>query len=176
MGEIDKSSERFPVRPLEKGDLEALNRLLPAWNSSEYAKRLLAQRRAELLAAVAWDGPAPVGRGMVLFPEADEYSLSAEREGCAEVRDVFVALEHRRRGVARAIMATLEGAVRSQGMRKVGLTVATDPEHEPARLLYATLGYEHAHGPFIGGAVLIGDSGERIPFGDMMVFLTKTLG
>ena len=53
---------------------------------------------------IAWDGEVPLGRGMILFPEHDEYSTSATREGCAEVRDVFVLPERRRSGVATAIM------------------------------------------------------------------------
>jgi GNAT superfamily N-acetyltransferase len=47
---------------------------------------------------------------MVLFPEHDEFSTSAVREGCAEVRDVFVARPRRRLGVATALMRTLEDA------------------------------------------------------------------
>jgi GNAT superfamily N-acetyltransferase len=52
---------------------------------------------------------------MVLFPEHEEFSTSAVREGCAEVRDVFVARPRRRLGVATTLMETLEDAVRERG-------------------------------------------------------------
>ena len=61
---------------------------------------------------VAWDGERPVGKAMVLFPSDEEWSVSAEREGCAEIRDVGVVEDHRRRGVATAMIASLEAAAR----------------------------------------------------------------
>ena len=61
---------------------------------------LTAQVRDQLVQVIAWFGEVPGGRGMVLFPEHDEFSASAVREGCAEVRDVFVARPRRRLGVA----------------------------------------------------------------------------
>ena len=67
---------------------------LPAWNSTEYAKRLAAQERGELVQVVAWDGERPVGKAMVLFPGHEECSVSAEREGCGEIRDVGVVRDH----------------------------------------------------------------------------------
>ena len=59
---------------------------------------------------VAWDGERPVGKAMVLFPSHEEWSVSAEREGCAEIRDVGVVEDHRRRGVATAMISSLESA------------------------------------------------------------------
>ena len=73
----------------------------------------------------------PAGRGMVLFPEHEEFSTSAVREGCAEVRDVFVARTRRRLGVATTLMETLEEAVRDRGMARVGLSVSLDEEAAP---------------------------------------------
>jgi GNAT superfamily N-acetyltransferase len=135
------------VRRLAPGDLQALNRQLPAWSGIEYANRLRAQGRDQLVQVVAWEGDRPTGRGMVLFPEHDELSDSAVREGCAEVRDVFVAPGHRNRGQATEIMAALEDAVREHGMGRIGLAVGLDDAALPARLLYERLGYRQAHGP-----------------------------
>ncbi|HEY7660460.1 MAG TPA: GNAT family N-acetyltransferase [Actinomycetota bacterium] len=162
------------VRRLEAPDLEVLNRRLGLWNEREYANRLVAQQRGQLVQAVAWLGEVPVGRGMVLFPEHDEFSTSAIREGCAEVRDVFVARPRRRLGAATDIMATLEDAVREQGMRRVGLSVALGEDAEPARALYERLGYAHAHGPFVSTSNLEGDDGP-IPVGAVMTYLVKDL-
>jgi GNAT superfamily N-acetyltransferase len=121
---------------------------------------------------IAWDGDAPVGRGMVLFPEHEEYSVSATRERCAEVRDVFVVPERRRAGVARAIMRSLEDAARANGWSRIGLAVATSEDAEPARRLYDALGYRLAHGPFISSTALAGDDG-RLPVGSPMWSLVK---
>jgi GNAT superfamily N-acetyltransferase len=123
---------------------------------------------------VAWDADRAVGRGMVLFPEHEEYSDSATREGCAEVRDVFVAPDRRRRGVAGSIMAALEDAARATGMRRIGLSVALDDEAAPARALYGKLGYRHAHGPYISSTTLDGDAGA-MPVGAVMTYLVKEL-
>lgn len=157
---------------LEAGDLDELNRSLPVWSRDEYARRLVAREHSQLLQVVAWDGEVPIGRGMVLFPEHEEYSVSATREGCAEVRDVFVLPERRRSGVARAIMQALEDASRAEGWPRIGLAVATSDGAEPARRLYEALGYRLAHGPFISSTTLPSDDGP-LPVGSAMTYLVK---
>ena len=147
------------VRALAQAELGALQRGLPLWSSAAYAQRLGEQDRRQMVQVIAWDGPVPVGRGMVLFAEHEGYSESAVREGCAEVRDVFVAPEHRRRGAARTMMGSLEAAARSAGWRRIGLHVAVGDDAAPARALYGRLGYRHAHGPFITGVTLAADDG-----------------
>jgi GNAT superfamily N-acetyltransferase len=141
------------------------------WNRREYARRLEARERGELEQVVAWEGRVPVGRGMVLFPGHEEYSESARRERCAEVRDVFVDPARRRRGVARAVMAALQGTARDRGFR-VGLSVSLDEAAAPARALYDTLGYRQAHGPFLTSTMLDGDDGP-FPVGAILVYLVK---
>lgn len=123
---------------------------------------------------VAWAGDVPVGRGMVLFPEHEEYSTSAVRESCAEVRDVFVVEKRRREGIARDIMQALEGTTRERGIMRIGLTVSSSEDAEPARRLYDAIGYRHAHGPFIGSTNLRIDDGS-IPVGAVMTYLVKEL-
>lgn len=144
------------------------------WNAQEYAQRLEAQDRAEMVEAIAWFGDVPGGRGMVLFPEHEELSTSAVREGCAEVRDVFVARPRRRLGVATALMAVLEEAVRDRGLPRIGLSVSLDDDAAPARALYERLGYAHAHGPFVSSTDLIGDDGP-IAVGAVMNYLVRDL-
>lgn len=123
---------------------------------------------------IAWFEEIPGGRGMILFPEHEEFSTSAVREGCAEVRDVFVARPRRRLGVATRIMALLEDAARDRGMLRVGLSVALDEDAAPARALYDRLGYVHAHGPYVSTSNLDGDEGP-IPVGSVMTYLVKDL-
>jgi GNAT superfamily N-acetyltransferase len=124
--------------------------------------------------AIAWVAAEPVGRGMVLFPGHEEYSTSAERERCAEVRDVFVVPERRRSGVATAIMAWLEDAARSAGVDRIGLSVSLDDGAAPARALYERLGYRHAHGPYISSATLDGADGP-MPVGGIFAYLVREL-
>jgi GNAT superfamily N-acetyltransferase len=123
---------------------------------------------------VAWSDGEPVGRGMALFQAHEEYSTSAAREGCAEVRDVFVAAHRRREGVARGIMSALEEAVRARRVSRVGLSVSLDEAAAPARGLYERLGYRHAHGPFISSTTLAGDHGP-IAVGAVLTYLVKDL-
>lgn len=148
---------------------------MPAWNSTEYAKRLAAQERGDLVQVVAWRDERPIGKAMVLFPRYEEYSVSAEREGCGEIRDVTVAPEARRLGVATALVAALEAAVRERGLTRIGLSVALAPDDAPARDLYAKLGYAVAHGPFITSTNLHDDDGRPIHVGAAMSYMTKSL-
>lgn len=147
------------VRAFERGELEALRRDLPSWSTAQYPSRLEAQARGEMVQVFGWDGNVPVGRGMVLFAEHEEYSESAVRERCAEVRDVYVVPSHRRRGAASGIMRALEDASRRAGWMRIGLDVSLDDEAAPARALYDALGYRHAHGPFVSSATLDTDDG-----------------
>ncbi len=148
---------------------------MPAWNSTEYVKRLAAQERGELVQLVAWRGERPVGKAMVLFPSHDEYSASALREGCGEIRDVAVAPEARRLGVATAMIGALETAVRERGLPRIGLCVALGEDDAPARTLYEKLGYVVAHGPFITSTNLDDDECRPIPVGAVMSYMTKRL-
>jgi GNAT superfamily N-acetyltransferase len=147
---------------------------LPSHSSTEYAKRLEAQDRDQLVQMVAWEGKEPVGRGHVLYPGHRDWSINAHREGCPEVRDIWVAPSHRRRGVASAIMAALERIVRERGDARVGLSVAQDGVSAPARALYEHLGYRPAHGPYIATTMLPTDQGGR-PVGAVFVYVVKEL-
>jgi GNAT superfamily N-acetyltransferase len=124
---------------------------------------------------VAWDGERPVGKAMVLFPSHEEWSASAEREGCAEIRDVGVVEDHRRRGVATAMVFSLESASAGRGMTRIGLSVALSDDDAPARALYGKVGYAFAHGPFISSTDLFDDHGRPIHVGAVMSYLTKAL-
>ncbi|HEX5950460.1 MAG TPA: GNAT family N-acetyltransferase [Actinomycetota bacterium] len=162
------------VRALAAPDLEALHRDLPSWSSANYPSRLEAQALGELVQVFAWDADLPVGRGMARFAGLEERSESAIREGCAEVRDVFVTSSHRRRGAATAIMSALEDASRGAGWRRIGLSVSLDDEAAPARALYTRLGYRHAHGPYVTSATLDTDDGP-LHVHAIMVYLVKEL-
>ena len=166
----------FEIRRLGSEELDTLQAAIPVWNSTEYAKRVAAQARGELVQVIAWSDGVPVGKGMVLYPGYEEHSTSAAREGCAEIRDVGVVEAARRRGVATALIGAMEDAARERGMQRIGLTVAQGEEDEPARALYEKLAYGFAHGPFIASTDLWDDRGLPIPVGAVMIYLVKELG
>lgn len=65
-------------------------------------------------------------------------------EPFAWIHEIYVKPEHRRRGVASALMAEAERFARSQGARRLRLGVLD--WNEQARALYASRGFrEHAH-------------------------------
>jgi len=166
----------FEIRRLREEEIAALEASIPVWNSTEYAKRSAAQRRGELVQLVAWDSAGrSVGKAMLLFPGYEEYSTSAARERCAEIRDVGVVEDARRRGVATALIAAMEAEAVAGGMSRIGLTVAQGEEDAPARALYAKNGYRFAHGPFITSTNLRADDGTPIPVGAVMTYLVRDL-
>lgn len=70
-------------------------------------------------------------------------ALSRKRppfEFIAKVSSVFVKAEHRRAGVARSLLETVEKAAREEGVAKLTLAVAV--QNARARRLYEALGYE----------------------------------
>lgn len=149
---------------------------MPLWSRSEYARRMSAQEAGTLVQVIGWSrDERPVGRGMLVLPGHPEWSVSAHREGCPEIRDVHIEPAWRRSGVATAIVARLEDACRSLGFERIGLSVGTAPRYEPARALYDGLGYRPAHGPFVASTDLDGDEGP-IPVGAVLVYLLKQLG
>jgi len=160
---------------LRAEELAAFQTGMRAWNTREYGRRLAAQDRGDLIQVVAWRDGRPVGKAMVLFPGYEEYSVSAEREGCAEIRDVNVVPDARRRGIATAMIVVLERAVRTRGLPRIGLSVALDDDDAPARELYGRLGYAFAHGPFVSSTNLVADDGSPVPVGAVMTYLTKPL-
>jgi GNAT superfamily N-acetyltransferase len=151
-----------------------LTRSLPTWSAAEYGRRLDAQRRGTLVQFAAWEGGVPIGKGHLLLPGHEQWSISAHRCGCTEARDVQVVPDHRRRGVATALMLALEAATRERGMNRIGLTVAQDDDAAPARALYERLGYRFAHGPFVSSVTIPGDDGP-IHFATVLTYLAKEL-
>ena len=67
--------------------------------------------------------------------------IERESDASAELRRMAVDARHRRRGVARALLAHAEDSCRAQGYRKVVLS--TSDLQAPARRLYETSGYRY---------------------------------
>jgi GNAT superfamily N-acetyltransferase len=171
----ERAWEPFEVRRLQPADLTPFQAGMPAWNSREHALRLAAQERGLLVQEVAWAAGVPVGRGMLVLPGHPEWSMMAHRENAPEVRDVSTAPSWRRRGIARALMLALEGEARALGFDRIALSVGLEPSFEAARLLYAALGYRHAHGPLISSTTLEAEDGSRFAVAGVMNYLVKDL-
>jgi GNAT superfamily N-acetyltransferase len=162
------------VRRLRTDDLELLNDRLPVWNRVEYARRLAAQERGLLVQMVAWEDEIPVGRAMLVFPGHDDWSISAHREGCVEIRDVEVVEACRRRGIGRLLMKALETRAREAGASRIGLMVGLEDRYAAARRLYASMNYARVHGPFVSSVSLDTDRG-RVAVCGVAVYLAKGL-
>jgi GNAT superfamily N-acetyltransferase len=111
---------------------------------------------------------------VLVFPGHDEWSISAHRERCAEVRDVHVAERWRRRGIATTLMTWLESEAAAREFSWIGLSVSQRSDGTGARALYERLGYRPAHGPFVASTVLDGDDGP-IPVHVIAMYVVKDL-
>lgn len=66
-----------------------------------------------------------------------------------ELKSMRTAARHQRRGVARALLLHLLAYARRQGMQRLWLETGATAHFQPARTLYADLGFA-ACGPFAG--------------------------
>ena len=78
-------------------------------------------------------------RGMVLTGDDRAFALLRVTLDEAEVLTIATAPEHRRKGLARAVLAQAETAVQALGAAVIFLEVAED--NDAARALYAQAGY-----------------------------------
>jgi GNAT superfamily N-acetyltransferase len=163
------------VRRLAPADLAPFQAGMPTWNTTEYGRRLAFQERGLAVQLVAWVGDEAAGKAMVVFPGHPEWSPSAYREGCPEIRDLEVAAAWRRRGIATALVGAAERETRSAGLARLGLGVGVEDDAAPARSLYRRLGYVFAHGPFVQAARLETDEGKALPVAGVCTYLVKDL-
>jgi ribosomal-protein-alanine N-acetyltransferase len=78
-------------------------------------------------------------RGMILTGDDRAFALLRVTLDEAEVLTIATAPEHRRKGLARAVLAQAETAVQALGAAVIFLEVAED--NDAARALYAQAGY-----------------------------------
>ena len=172
---MNAGTPAFTVRRLRPEELDAFQAGMPAWNAHEYARRLAFQRRGLAVQLVAWAGDDAVGKAMVVFPGHEEWSPSAFREGCPEIRDLEVSGASSRRGIGSSLVAAAEAEARSSGFDRIGLAVGLEPSYEAARSLYERFGYRTAHGPFVAAARLEDDEGRPVPVAGVCMYLVKDL-
>ncbi len=76
-------------------------------------------------------------------------ALKALDDTHAELKSMRTAKPHLRKGVARALLLHLMADARARGVARISLETGTPAQFEPARLLYASEGFERC-GPFAG--------------------------
>jgi GNAT superfamily N-acetyltransferase len=163
------------IRRLTRADLPACNATMPSWNGAEYERRLREQDRGLAVQLVAWVGEEAVGRAMLVLAGNEEWSASAFRETCAEIRDLAVESAWQRRGIGRSLIASLEAEARAAGARRIGLGVGLDDDYAAARAMYEGLGYRFAHGPFVGSAKLDRADGSSFAVAGAQEYRVKDL-
>ncbi len=97
---------------------------------------MAAQERGEAAYLIAWAGEVAVG---YVFLKLVPSSRQAHEEACAELEDLFVADDHRRRGIGELLAREAEATAREHGHSKLGLSVGVD--NAVAERLYRRLGY-----------------------------------
>ncbi|MFZ5733963.1 MAG: GNAT family N-acetyltransferase [Pseudomonadota bacterium] len=89
-------------------------------------------------AVIASDGDSVIG-GLAAY----ELRKFEQQRSEIYIYDLAVDVEHRRRGVATALIRTLGEAARKQGAYVMFVQADNAEEDEPARALYAKLASEH---------------------------------
>ncbi|MDC0766570.1 GNAT family N-acetyltransferase [Streptomyces sp. HD] len=125
--------------PVSDARVEPLLREL----GDEYSRRYGRDAHAELARYPDEEFTAPYGGVLLLLVENGEpVAGGAFRRydgNTAELKRIWTHSAHRRRGLARRVVAELEGAASARGYRRVYLT--TGPRQPEARGLYLATGY-----------------------------------
>lgn len=79
-------------------------------------------RKRDGLLLLAWDDDQPVGLIAAWSASDDDMNLRPEHRSYVDVADLFVVDTHRRRGVARALLADVEATMRARGCTQIRLT------------------------------------------------------
>jgi len=123
-----------------RADVQALLLTVRAWSEDLYPPEsrhgldLAAYERPEVTLLVAREAGVALGCG----------AWQLQGDGSAEVKSMFVLPEARGRGIGRAILAAIEGALRG---RVATLRLETGIKQDAALRLYESAGF-HRRGPF----------------------------
>ena len=106
---------------------------------SVHALDLTALRQPGVTFWFAWSGPVLVGCG----------ALKELSPLHGEVKSMRTASDHRRTGVAQAMLRHILGVAAARGYRRLSLETGSQPAFEPARRLYERFGFQYCP-PFDG--------------------------
>jgi ribosomal protein S18 acetylase RimI-like enzyme len=114
----------YRVHYRAQSDLDRTERWLRGTASRAQMRCYLAQASADLAVGVALVFPSP------MTVRLDELWV---------LRDLYVAREHRGRGVGRALVTRVRDDARAAGVPRIALQ--TEPDNDAARALYRSLGF-----------------------------------
>jgi GNAT superfamily N-acetyltransferase len=147
------------IRELTEDDVALADEHLPL-------SRLDTWRAGGSTYLVAWDDAVPVAHAHLAWTETEL--------GVPELQDVYVVPERRREGHAAALTRAAERLAADGGHDRLSLSVGVG--NEPARRLYAKLGYGDAGLPprRVRGTILL--RGEPFDVDDTLLYLVKHIG
>lgn len=117
------------IRALLEEHLRNMHEISPP--ESVHALDLDALRHASITFWTAWSGSELLGCGALKQLDAAH----------GEIKSMRTATAHRRKGVARAMLEHILREARSRGYRRLSLETGSQPQFEPARRLYASVGF-----------------------------------
>ena len=126
----------------------------------------LDQKADESTYLVAWEDDHPVAHARIAW--------SSTHLGLPEIQDVFVAREHRRKGIATALTTAAEVEAKARGWEVVSLSVSQD-KNPAARSLYRRLGFNAADVAPVRVAGLITLRGQSVEIDDTLIYMIKAL-
>jgi GNAT superfamily N-acetyltransferase len=115
---------------------------------------------------VAWEGDHPVAHARIAW--------SGTHLNLPEIQDVFVASDHRRKGIATALAEAAEAEAKARGWEAISLSVSQEG-NSAARSLYTRLGYIAVDAAPVRVAGLIMLRGRSIEVDDTLIYMTKAL-
>jgi ribosomal protein S18 acetylase RimI-like enzyme len=122
---------------------------------------------------IAWFGAHPVGH-LNLRLRGRKLSERAQRAGAAQIEDLSVAPDYRRRRIATQLMQRAEAEASVRGFLAVGLGV--DISNKPARTLYRREGYEESgFGQFVISYPYLDEEGNERQAHETCTYLIKRL-
>lgn len=123
------------IRALLEEHLVDMRRISPP--ESVHALDLDALRRPEISFWTVWEGDALLGCG----------ALKQLEPAHGEIKSMRTARAHRGKGVARFVLTHMLEEARGRGYTRLSLETGSQPDFEPARRLYASVGFAFC-GPF----------------------------
>jgi putative acetyltransferase len=123
------------IRALLEEHLRHMHELSPP--ESVHALDLSGLQRPEVRFWTCWDGDDLLGCG----------ALKELGGAHGEIKSMRTANAHRRRGVARAVLAHILADARERSFERLSLETGSQPGFEPARKLYERFGFRYC-GPF----------------------------
>lgn len=146
------------ISELDSAQIAVVDRCLPL--------NRLDQTGDESSYLVAWEHGHPVAHARIAW--------SGTHLGLPEIQDVFVAREHRRKGIATALTKAAEGEAKARGWEAISLSVSQD-KNPAARSMYDRLGFSAADAAPVRVTGLISLRGQSVEVDDTLIYMIKAL-